>query len=101
MECSCFTTHTKQRVREIIQLWKSKLKEFDKNGKVARLNVGNTIEYIKTHSSDNRSINICHMPGKNNPSHSCIEGYDVNNNEIPSLIALSIMENYEIETFLD
>ena len=62
--------------------------------KIAVLNVGETITYIRTRSPYSRELSILHEPEKDDPSHSGIYGLRYDDHLIADLIAEIIQETY-------
>lgn len=64
------------------------------NAKIAVLNVGETITYIRIRSPDSRELSVLHVPEKDDPSHSGIYGLRYDDHLIADLIAEMIQEIY-------
>ena len=62
--------------------------------KFAILNVGDTIEYVHSNSSDKRTLAFLHEPTEEDPSHSGIHGYGYEDDLIAQLIAEVVRETY-------
>ena len=66
-----------------------------KGGKVARLNIGKTIDYVKKESSDKRLLSIWLDSNPSSPSHTSIKGLRQEDNEIATLISETIIDTFE------
>lgn len=64
------------------------------NAKIAVMNVGKTVEYIKANSPDSRLLSVVHQPNKDNPSHCGIFGLVFDDHLIADLIAETVQETH-------
>jgi len=62
--------------------------------KIAVLNAGQVIDYVRGQSPDRRRLQIFHEPEQNNPSHSGVYGFQHDDHLIADLIAEVIQETY-------
>ena len=62
--------------------------------KIAVLNVGEIINYVRTKSPDARNLSVLHEPKEDDPSHSGIYGFRYDDHLIADLIAETVQEIY-------
>lgn len=62
--------------------------------KIAVLNVGKIIDYVRTKSPDARKLRVSHEPEEMDPSHSGVYGYGYDDQIIADLIAEVVQEIY-------
>ena len=62
--------------------------------RIAVLNVGETVRYVKENSLDNKQLKVLHEPEEDDPSHSGIHGYGHENSLIADLIAEKVRQTY-------
>ena len=62
--------------------------------KFAVLDVGNVIEYVKENGPDNRILSVLHEPNEDDPSHSGIHGYGLEDDWIADLISEVVQETH-------
>ena len=62
--------------------------------KIAVLNVGEIIDYVRSNSPDSRELRVLHEPQEDDPSHSGVYGYGYDDQLIPDLIAEKVQELY-------
>lgn len=81
------------REEQIAHIRKSINLQLAKTGKLAVLNVGSMLEYVKS-NSDNSSISVLHEPLPDDESHSGVFGYSHEDDLIADLIADKVLETY-------
>jgi len=62
--------------------------------KIAVLNVGEILNYVRTQSPDSRNLSVLHNPEEDDPSHSGIYGLRYDDHLIADLIAEVVQETY-------
>ena len=62
--------------------------------KFAVLNVGNVINYVRENGPDNRVLSVLHEPKEDDPSHSGIHGYGLEDYWVACLIADVVQETH-------
>ncbi len=85
--------HREEEIREIRRILSSKL-ALGHSARIAVLNVGQTISFVRAESPDGRNLRILHDPKQNDPSHSGI--YDLRHDDdlIAELMAEVVREIY-------
>jgi hypothetical protein len=86
-------TNRQAEIREVRRILSSKLKLGSK-AKIAILNVGEVINYVRMQSPDSRNLGVLHDPEENDPSHSGIYGYRYEDHLIADLIAEVVQTTY-------
>jgi len=81
------------REEQIAHIKKNINLQLAKTGKLAVLNVGSMLEYVKN-NSDNSSISVLHEPLPDDESHSGVFGYSHEDDLIADLIADKVLETY-------
>jgi len=80
-------------IREVRKVLSSKL-TLGAKAKIAVLNVGKTIKYVRTKSPDARNLSVLHEPKEDDPSHSGIYRFQHDDHLIADLIAEMVQETY-------
>jgi len=80
-----------EEIREVRKILRLKL---GAKAKIAVLNVGETISYVRTQSIDARNLSMLHEPEEDDPSHSGIYGLQYDDYLIADLIAEMVQETY-------
>jgi hypothetical protein len=80
-----------EEIREVRKVLRLKL---GAKAKIAVLNVGKTISYVRTQSPDARNLSMLHEPEEDDPSHSGIYGFQYDDHLIADLIAGIVQETY-------
>lgn len=62
--------------------------------KIAVLNVGEILNYVRTQSPDSRNLSVLHNPEEDDPSHSAIYGFRYDDYLIADLIAEVVQATY-------
>jgi hypothetical protein len=83
--------HRQEEIGVIREILRSKL-TLGSKAKIAILNIGEIIKYVRSNSLDSRKLSILHEPENNDPSHSGIYGYGYDDQLIADLIAETIQE---------
>ncbi len=83
----------KEEIKKIRKILASKL-TLGAKAKIAVLNVGEIIDFIRSQSADGRNMSVLHEPEEDDPSHSGIYGYGYDDQLIAFLIAELIKEAY-------
>ena len=86
--------HLADRQEEIREIRKVLRLEPGAKAKIAVLNVGETISYVRTQSPDARNLSVLHEPEEDDPSHSGIYGFRYDDHLIADLIAEMVQETY-------
>ena len=81
------------REEQIAHIRKNINLQLAKTGKLAVLNVGSMLEYVKS-NSNNSSISVLHEPLPDDESHSGVFGYSHEDDLIADLIADKVLETY-------
>ncbi len=76
------------QVRQVIRL------NLGAKAKFAVLNVAKVVDYVKENGPDNRVLAVLHEPEEDDPSHSGIHGYRLEDDWVADLIAEVIEEIY-------
>ncbi|OGW12311.1 MAG: hypothetical protein A3G93_15460 [Nitrospinae bacterium RIFCSPLOWO2_12_FULL_45_22] len=82
-----------EEIREVRRILSSKL-TLGAKAKIAVLNVGNILNYVRSQSPDSRNLSVFHEPEENDPSHSGIYGLQSEDHLIADLIAEIVQETY-------
>jgi len=85
--------HRQEEIGEIRKILRSKL-TLRASAKIAVLNVGEIIKYVRSNSPEAQELRILHEPEDNDPSHSGIYGYSYDDHLIADLIAETVQEIY-------
>lgn len=85
--------HLADRKEEIREVRKALRLKLGAKAKIAVLNVGKTISYVRTQSPDARNLSMLHEPEEDDPSHSGIYGFH-DDHLIADLIAEMVQETY-------
>ena len=86
--------HLADRQEEIREVRKVLRLKHGAKAKIAVLNVGETIKYVRTQSPDARNLSMLHEPEEDDPSHSGIYGFQYDDHLIADLIAEMVQETY-------
>ena len=86
--------HLADRQEEIREVRKVLRLKLGAKAKIAVLNVGETISYVRTQSPDARNLSMLHEPEEDDPSHSGIYGFQYDDHLIADLIAEMVEETY-------
>ncbi len=86
--------HLADRQEEIREVRKVLRLKLGAKAKIAVLNVGETIKYVRTQSPDARNLSMLHEPEEDDPSHSGIYGFQYDDHLIADLIAEMVQETY-------
>jgi hypothetical protein len=86
--------HLADRQEEIREIRKVLRLKLGAKAKIAVLNVGETISYVRTRSPDARNLSMLHEPEEDDPSHTGIYGFQYDDRLIADLIAEIVQETY-------
>ncbi len=83
----------REEIREVRRVLSLKLTHGAK-AKIAVLNVGEILNYVRTQSPDSRNLSVLHDPEEDDPSHSGIYGFRYDDHLIADLIAEVVQATY-------
>lgn len=83
-----------EEINEIRKVLSSKLRRVGTKSKIAVLNVGELIAYVRIKSPDRRELSVLHEPEATDPSHSGVYGYSFDDDMIADLIAQIVSRIY-------
>lgn len=86
--------HLADRQKEIREVRKGLRLKLGAKAKIAVLNVGEAINYVRTQSPDARNLKVLYEPEEDDPSHSGIHGFRYDDHLIADLIAETVQEVY-------
>lgn len=86
--------HLADRQEEIREVRKGLRLKLGAKAKIAVLNVGETINYVRIQSPDARNLKVLCEPEEADPSHSGIHGFRYDDHLIADLIAETVREIY-------
>ena len=81
------------QIRQVRRLLSLTLK-LRKTARIAVLNVGEIIDYVRAQTPDSRILSVLHDPEEADPSHSGVYGYGLEDPLIADLIKELILETY-------
>jgi len=82
-----------EEISEVRRILSSKL-GLGAEAKIAVLNVGEILNYVRIQSPDRRNLSVLHDPKEDDPSHSGICGYQYEDHLIADLIAEIVQTTY-------